>query len=46
MRFARPWLLVALALIVICLGLVACTGSPYGPGGGAPAPTTTTSSGY
>lgn len=41
MRHARPWVLVALLLVLICLGLAACGGygSP-GNGGGTPAPTT------
>jgi len=46
MRLARLWLLIAALFVFVCVGLVACTGSPYGPSNsGSPAPTSS-SGGY
>lgn len=45
MRTMHRWVLMALLLVLVALGTVACGGSQPG-GGGTPGPTPTVGSGY
>lgn len=46
MHLRRFWMLVVLALVVMCLGLAACGGYAPNPGNGGTPGSTPTSSGY